>query len=163
LTDNPLLGIDWYIFDGAADGPPGNLIAKGVLAKTFDEDTGLKNVNFGPIHRQGADIDVQLDKGHYFLCFRTVHSQQNKGAGSLTTSWQNGTSRGWWRFDLQADGTLTGPWVKMSQFNNNDHEWAFRLTGTTGSACYADCDASGELDVDDFICFQTLFGLGDAG
>ena len=42
-------------------------------------------------------------------------------------------------------------------------EWAFRLAGTTGSSCYADCDGSGELDVDDFICFQTLFGLGDLG
>jgi hypothetical protein len=31
------------------------------------------------------------------------------------------------------------------------------------SDCYADCDGSGELDVDDFICFQTLFGLGDPG
>ena len=27
----------------------------------------------------------------------------------------------------------------------------------------ADCDASGSLDIDDFICFQTLFGLGDLG
>lgn len=27
--------------------------------------------------------------------------------------------------------------------------------------CYADCDASGELDIDDFLCFQTAFGIGD--
>lgn len=32
------------------------------------------------------------------------------------------------------------------------------LTGSPG--CYADCDASGELDIDDFICFQTIFALG---
>ncbi len=24
----------------------------------------------------------------------------------------------------------------------------------------ADCDASGSLNIDDFICFQTFFGLG---
>jgi outer membrane protein assembly factor BamB len=28
--------------------------------------------------------------------------------------------------------------------------------------CIADCDGSGILDIDDFICFQTLFALGDA-
>ncbi len=33
------------------------------------------------------------------------------------------------------------------------------LPGTGG--CYADCDQSGGLDIDDFICFQTLFALGD--
>ncbi len=27
--------------------------------------------------------------------------------------------------------------------------------------CYADCDASGNLAIDDFICFQTLFAIGD--
>lgn len=30
-----------------------------------------------------------------------------------------------------------------------------------GSACLADCDASGALSIDDFICFQTFFSLGD--
>ncbi len=29
------------------------------------------------------------------------------------------------------------------------------------STCYADCDGSGTLSIDDFICFQTLFALGD--
>ncbi len=27
--------------------------------------------------------------------------------------------------------------------------------------CYADCDASGTLDIDDFICFQTRYALND--
>jgi choice-of-anchor B domain-containing protein len=27
--------------------------------------------------------------------------------------------------------------------------------------CYPDCDASGTLDIDDFICFQTFFAIGD--
>jgi hypothetical protein len=29
------------------------------------------------------------------------------------------------------------------------------------SACVADCDASGSLDINDFICFQTLFSIGE--
>ncbi len=30
-----------------------------------------------------------------------------------------------------------------------------------GCACYADCDNSKALDIDDFTCFQTLFAVGD--
>ncbi len=29
------------------------------------------------------------------------------------------------------------------------------------TACYPDCDSSGGLSIDDFICFQTLFALGN--
>jgi hypothetical protein len=36
----------------------------------------------------------------------------------------------------------------------------FVLTGSV-DACYADCDASGGLNIDDFICFQTLYAIGD--
>ena len=32
---------------------------------------------------------------------------------------------------------------------------------TVSYPCDADCDQSGSLDIDDFICFQTRFGLGD--
>jgi trimeric autotransporter adhesin len=35
-----------------------------------------------------------------------------------------------------------------------------RHTGCPAS-CYADCDANGALNIDDFICFQTLFALSD--
>jgi len=31
-----------------------------------------------------------------------------------------------------------------------------------GGGCPPDCDASGSLNIDDFICFQTFFALGDA-
>lgn len=30
-----------------------------------------------------------------------------------------------------------------------------------GKGCFADCDASGGLDIDDFICFQTRFAIED--
>ncbi len=35
------------------------------------------------------------------------------------------------------------------------------LWGCKPASCYADCDASGLLDIDDFICFQTLYAIGD--
>ena len=28
-------------------------------------------------------------------------------------------------------------------------------------ACYPDCDGSGGLNIDDFVCFQTLYALSD--
>jgi len=41
---------------------------------------------------------------------------------------------------------------------------AFHLArwGCPDEPCEADCDASGVLSIDDFICFQTFFVLGDA-
>ncbi len=36
-----------------------------------------------------------------------------------------------------------------------------RLDGTLGNPCYPDCDGSGTLNVNDYICFQTRFALGD--
>jgi hypothetical protein len=27
--------------------------------------------------------------------------------------------------------------------------------------CYADCEADGDLDIDDFVCFQTMFAVND--
>ncbi len=37
----------------------------------------------------------------------------------------------------------------------------FVLKPIGSTACQADCDASGALTIDDFICFQTLFALAD--
>lgn len=34
-------------------------------------------------------------------------------------------------------------------------------SGCVTVSCYADCDGNGVLDIDDFLCFQTLFALGD--
>lgn len=36
-----------------------------------------------------------------------------------------------------------------------------QLGPAAGAACYADCDESGSLTIDDFVCFQTFFALGD--
>ncbi len=32
---------------------------------------------------------------------------------------------------------------------------------SAGASCYGDCDGSGALDIDDFICFQTYYAIGD--
>jgi hypothetical protein len=33
--------------------------------------------------------------------------------------------------------------------------------GTVPAPCYADCDQNAVLDINDFICFQTYFAIGD--
>ncbi len=38
---------------------------------------------------------------------------------------------------------------------------AFEHPGDAPPACYADCDGDASLSIDDFICFQTFFALGD--
>jgi hypothetical protein len=42
-------------------------------------------------------------------------------------------------------------------------EWAFEPLHLEVNAppCFADCDNDGTLDINDFICYQTLFALGD--
>jgi uncharacterized membrane protein len=37
----------------------------------------------------------------------------------------------------------------------------FIATISSASACIPDCDNSGQLNIDDFICFQTFFALGE--
>ncbi len=43
---------------------------------------------------------------------------------------------------------------------NQTEGWV--ATIPAASSCPPDCDENGELNIDDFICFQTLFAIGDA-
>ncbi len=42
-------------------------------------------------------------------------------------------------------------------FRNSDGPFKF----TTEVSCYPDCDGNGTLNIDDFICFQTFYAIGD--
>ncbi len=44
---------------------------------------------------------------------------------------------------VNKDGSITTPWTMLA------------------CECPSDCDASGSLDIDDFICFQSLYAVGD--
>ncbi len=57
------------------------------------------------------------------------------------------------------NGAYTGTFV----FNGNRGglgEARVPLMFADASTCYADCDGNGNLNIDDFICFQTFFVLG---
>ena len=60
---------------------------------------------------------------------------------------------------VSADGTTIVGWG--ANFNQADGFVARITLPIPSNPCYADCDGSGELDVDDFICFQTAFAFGD--
>ncbi len=92
--------------------------------------------------------------------------------------------------DWQADGTIfSGPFVGSVSIKGQSQKPgsnAVQFLGSTGSwspvvdtgtgkpaqdfpfrlnyeflPCYADCDDSCDLSIDDFICFQTLYAIGD--
>ncbi len=53
------------------------------------------------------------------------------------------------------------PAFPKDELTHDAVDWINQNFPQPPSACYADCDASGELNIDDFICFQTLFALSD--
>jgi hypothetical protein len=164
ILQNPLLGVDWYVFTGPDEGPPQTLVAFGSTVPTPHAETGLVNASFGKIFLERVEPeDLVLEPGHYFLAFRVVQALPpgEKGIGSLTTRWSNGTSRGWWNFDLLANGAVAGPWFPMSAFNLDDNEWAFRISGEAATKCRADCNQDGSINIFDFLCFQGLVTTGN--
>ncbi len=61
-----------------------------------------------------------------------------------------------------ATGSDTMIW-RVTTPNGQSNNAVVTLRYDKPTACYADCDESGGLTIDDFICFQTLFALGDPG
>jgi hypothetical protein len=64
--------------------------------------------------------------------------------------------------DSNAKGTDTVVW-RVTTPNGVSNNAVLTLRYDKPVPCYADCDLSGTLTIDDFICFQTLFALGDPG
>ncbi len=63
-----------------------------------------------------------------------------------------------------ADGLVNGQ-VVLGGFSQQFHLADTDYDGDIGDAapvCYPDCDGSGSLDIDDFICFQTFYAVGNS-
>ncbi len=61
-----------------------------------------------------------------------------------------------------APGGISGEYAKhILPFGASVHYLSDRVRVTFDGLCYPDCDASSALGIDDFICFQTFFALGD--
>ena len=135
VGDPEILGGDWYIFAGGGSGPPGALLRAGPGGAMLHEDTGLVSPTFGKVFSNTLfPTDLVLPAGHYFLAFRTLQTLDLSGPkrnnAAFTTRVAIGSSRAWWSFDVLGDGTRTGPWVPMSDFNlAPNNEWSFRIEG----------------------------------
>jgi hypothetical protein len=89
----------------------------------------------------------------------TVWAQVDTGSGFVKvidppSSWSNGSSGGG-KVAIECWDFYSGGAVG---FLYDDIK--FEADGGA-PACYPDCDASGDLSIDDFICFQTFFAIGD--
>lgn len=98
--------------------------------------------------------------------------------GAFTTAGGNPANNiaRWDGAEWHALGSGAGDWVYSVVELPNGDVAATGFFGTMGGlatahvarygcgvACYADCDSSGVLDIDDFVCFQTLFSIGEPG
>ncbi len=95
------------------------------------------------------------------------------GSGPFTYQWRRGgvnLANG----PTGTGSTLVGVTTPSLQIQNasiaDDGAYDCVVTNACGSAtsaaatlttCYPDCDCNGALSIDDFICFQTLFAIGD--
>ncbi len=62
--------------------------------------------------------------------------------------------------DIEDDGL--NQYVCGWGYNGNTKRYeALLWTRPLATTCYSDCDESGQLTIDDFICFQTLYAIGD--
>ncbi len=61
-------------------------------------------------------------------------------------------------YAISGDGLTIGGSAR-NLTTNNFEGWVATIPGP--STCFPDCDQSSQLNIDDFICFQTYFVLGD--
>jgi uncharacterized membrane protein len=67
-----------------------------------------------------------------------------------------------WQLTLAMGISADGKTIVGEGFNpQGQYEgWIATLNGSGTGPCYADCDANGTINIDDFICFQTYYALG---
>lgn len=160
--DPPVLGADWYVYRNEG-GTPGALLASGTASDYVHTQTEWTHPDFGPIwtnviHPEG----LSLPCGNYFLAVRTHIGWNGSKHSLLTTRWTNGTSRGWWNFEVYTDGSVGDAWVLMQVFNlYPDNEWALRLSGET--ACVGDLDGDGAIGQSDLALLLSCYQTGPCG
>ncbi len=52
-------------------------------------------------------------------------------------------------------------WTVIDDVQGQDMAFEVQYSTSGAGPCYPDCDSSGALNIDDFICFQTYFAIGD--
>jgi Metallo-peptidase family M12B Reprolysin-like len=99
--------------------------------------------NAAPINTSQVQIELTTNQGTTWTDLGTF---ANSGSAAVTVPNINTTTA---RIRVKAVGNI---YFDVSNVN-------FTITQT--ASCDPDCDSNGSLTIDDFICFQTLFALGD--
>jgi hypothetical protein len=121
---------------------PGELVGAHISSLTVPEPGALPVIYDKWVEiRMEIDLDADTWLGYYdgHLCTPTgvSWSQGVSGGGKVAIEC----------FDFYSSGAV-GFLFDDAKFEEN-------------VSCYPDCDGSGGLDIDDFICFQTFFAIGD--
>ncbi len=97
------------------------------------------DINFNKIN---SDITIELSDGTVETYFSTAASDFRGFTSAVAIT----------KMTIDAADTPANAWPTMDNL----------IVGlSAGASCYPDCDESGTLDIDDFICFQTFFAIGD--
>ncbi len=167
----PAPGVNCWVTDGNAGSQVGS----------FDVDGGATTLT-------SPTIDASALVGDVYVSYWRWYSNNQGGAPNADTmpisiSSNNGTT--WTQLELVGDnaGTWVNKQFKLSDLGiSSTSQMKLRFVARdegVGSiieaavddvqffsvgcpnACYADCDTNGSLTIDDFICFQTLYAIGD--
>jgi hypothetical protein len=115
---------------GLAFGPGGVLYAAGVVGGLYTLDTVTGAGTVIGGSLQGDEQSLEFDRDGTLYCARSNLRTVNPATGITT---------------------LIGPIGAVSDL---------RGLAMVGPSCYADCDQSGSLNVNDFVCFQSRFAAG---
>ncbi len=116
---------------------------------------GAPGTPFGYTNASGADAGVNVQPTPPYLLEGLAWSENtgwiNFGPFASLPAAQRA------RLDLGAGARLRGyAWGENIGWVNLDDATHF-----VSINCYSDCDEDGSLTIDDFICYQTFFALGD--
>lgn len=123
----------------------GDLPGGDIFSRALDVSEASYVVGFGHPTQKGDFEAIMWPEGEGLIRVRDYLI--NHGATGLD-EWVLGSASA-----ITPDGTAMigggnhGPWVAY----------------LPRPPCYSDCDQSGSLDIDDFICFQMLYAAGDPG
>jgi hypothetical protein len=172
ISESTFTSANVRIWDGEP-GKPGSKIIWG-----DDKTNLLTSSTWSGIYRV-TDMTLTVNQRPYFKNVCDLGGVLLQGPRTYWIDWQaDGTIfSGPFVGAVSIKGETQKPGSNAVQYLGNQAQWVPAIdTGANKPAqdmpfkinyeyipydCYADCDANCKLDVDDFICFQTYYSIGD--
>ncbi len=143
----------------------GDTCALGATMSAPSSTNGFGSIcRVGDLNYDGTDDFLVCDLDQEFPddCARKLNILLNPGTGLTLTdaypaavAWEHNGTSDVALIDLDGDGDLD---MMVGHCTGNT---IYLQDGAPPNPCYPDCDDDGALSIDDFICFQTFFALGD--